>query len=99
MNTNPTGFTASDIRGLYAILNLPDLQTDPASRIALARELCAGGTRLFQLRAKNSPAEDILSLAAELLGILRPAGACLILNDRLDLALAAGADGVHGSVR
>ena len=95
MKTDASASTARDIRGLYAILNLPGPQTDPASRIALARELCAGGTRLFQLRAKKSSAEEILSLAAELLEIFRPAGACLILNDRLDLAVAAGADGVH----
>jgi len=83
------------VRGLYAILNLPEAGTDPSSRINLARSLCAGGTQLFQLRAKNSSAEKVLSVAEELLAILRPAGARLILNDRLDLAMAVGADGVH----
>ena len=83
------------VHGLYAILNLPEASTDPGSRVRLARSLCAGGTRLFQLRAKNSPAEKILSVAEELLAVLRPAGARLILNDRLDLAMAVGADGVH----
>jgi len=34
-------------------------------------------------------------VAEELLAILQPAGARLIINDRLDLAMAAGADGVH----
>lgn len=83
------------VHGLYAILNLPEAGTDPSSRINLARSLCAGGTRLFQLRAKNSSAEKILSVAEELLAVLRPAGARLILNDRVDLAMAVGADGVH----
>ena len=83
------------VHGLYAILNLPEAGTDPSSRINLARSLCAGGTRLFQLRAKNSSAEKILSVAEELLTVLRPAGARLILNDRVDLAMAVGADGVH----
>jgi thiamine-phosphate pyrophosphorylase len=84
-----------DVRGLYAILNLAKAGADPAPQLALAHALVAGGTRIFQLRAKHSTAEQTLSVAHELLEILRPFGARLVLNDRVDIAIAAGADGVH----
>ena len=85
----------ADICGLYAILNLAGTVADSAPQLALAHALVAGGARIFQLRAKHSSAEQTLSVARELLEILRPSGARLVLNDRVDLALAAGADGVH----
>ncbi len=55
----------------------------------------AGGVSVVQLREKDTSTLDFLLLARRLLNILRPAGVPLIINDRLDVALAAGADGVH----
>jgi len=59
-----------------------------------ALDLCAGGATLMQLREKDAAAKEILRLARELRRIL-PAPVKLIVNDRAELAIAAGADGVH----
>lgn len=54
-----------------------------------------GGVTLVQLRLKNRSDRDILDTASSILGICRDRKIPLILNDRIDLALAIGADGVH----
>jgi thiamine-phosphate pyrophosphorylase len=54
-----------------------------------------GGVTLVQLRDKDVPARETLALGRALLERLRPLGVPLIVNDRVDLALAMGADGVH----
>ncbi len=53
------------------------------------------GALAIQLRDKTAPASALLTTARALLDVTRPRGALLIVNDRLDVALAAGADGVH----
>lgn len=65
--------------------------------VAVARAvLAAGGRRLaLHLRAPAAPAARLFALAAELLESARAAGARVLANDRVDLALAAGLDGVH----
>lgn len=55
----------------------------------------AGGLSLVQLREKTGEARDILGLALGLRELTERHGALLILNDRVDLALACRADGVH----
>jgi thiamine-phosphate pyrophosphorylase len=55
----------------------------------------AGGARMFQLRDKSSPSGRLLPLAEQLRARCRDAGAVFIVNDRVDLAVAVGADGVH----
>jgi len=55
----------------------------------------AGGCRLVQLREKEWPSGRLLPMAERLRDRCRAAGATFIVNDRLDLALALGADGVH----
>src|SRR3954447_15490438 len=54
-----------------------------------------GGVDLVQLRAKDAGDEEILAAAAEARRLCAAAGALLLVNDRPDLAVAAGADGVH----
>jgi len=54
----------------------------------------AGGANLVQLREKDLPAGDLLPLA-QCLRQITAGRALLLVNDRLDVALAAGADGVH----
>lgn len=54
-----------------------------------------GGGRLIQLREKSMPLAELLPLAERLAGRCHAAGALFIVNDRADLALAAGADGLH----
>jgi len=55
----------------------------------------AGGSRLIQLREKEWPSGRVLPLAERLRARCQAAGATFIVNDRVDLAVAAGADGVH----
>jgi len=63
--------------------------------VAQARAACAGGAAVVQLRAKRAPDRQVLAWAAEIRGLCRAAGAAFVVNDRFDLALLAGADGVH----
>lgn len=56
---------------------------------------CEGGARWFQLREKDLPAGRFLELAGELRAVTAEMGARLIINDRADVALAVGADGLH----
>lgn len=55
----------------------------------------AAGAPAIQLRDKNATARALLEQATRLLRLTRRHRALLFLNDRLDVALAAGADGVH----
>lgn len=55
----------------------------------------AAGVRLVQLREKDLNSRSLIKLALEFRRETTAAGALLIINDRLDIALAAGADGVH----
>jgi thiamine-phosphate pyrophosphorylase len=80
---------------LYPILDASRIGGGTLEQVTdFARELIAGGATLLQLRDKNSSSRELLRLARELRRIL-PSTVSLILNDRADLALAAGADGVH----
>jgi len=54
-----------------------------------------GGVDVFQLRDKQASDEEILESGEEARALCAAAGAVFILNDRPDLAVAAGADGVH----
>lgn len=62
---------------------------------AILDEALAGGCRMIQLREKEWPAGRLLPLAERLRERCRRAGATFIVNDRVDLALAVDADGVH----
>src|SRR6185503_18359592 len=55
----------------------------------------ARGAVAVSLREKDLDARALLALARELRAVTRDAGAALFVNDRIDVALAAGADGVH----
>ena len=54
-----------------------------------------GGVRLVQLREKSMATRDLVGLARRLRRMTAEAGALLVVNDRIDVALAVGADGVH----
>lgn len=54
-----------------------------------------GGARLVQFREKEWSPRQCLPLLEELRGRARSAGVSFVVNDRLDLALAVGADGLH----
>ncbi len=58
-------------------------------------QLAAGGARLVQLRDKLASPRDFYESAVEAIAAARRLGVRIIINDRLDIAVAAGADGVH----
>jgi thiamine-phosphate pyrophosphorylase len=62
---------------------------------ALLGEALAGGVDMVQLRDKDASDEQLLAAAAGARALCDEHGALLWLNDRPDLAVAAGADGVH----
>ena len=61
----------------------------------LARAYLDGGARLVQLRASGVDAATQLGWCQQIVRLAAPLGARVIVNDRCDLALMAGADGVH----
>ena len=74
--------------------------TDPAlslgrSHADVAALAVAGGADVIQLRDKFATGRDLLAAAEAIRTITASAGALFIVNDRLDIALASGADGVH----
>lgn len=63
--------------------------------VAIIREAATGGATLIQLRGKSLDTRDFLDLAVQASNFLKPRGIPLIINDRADVALASGADGLH----
>lgn len=61
----------------------------------LVEEAVLGGVGAVQLREKTAGTREFVARARRLLRLLRPQGIPLLVNDRVDVALAAGADGVH----
>jgi len=65
------------------------------SHVEVARAALAGGADALQLRDKSATAQNLCWLVSEIQPIARKFGAVLLVNDRVDVALAAGADGAH----
>ena len=63
--------------------------------VEIARAALVGGAEMIQLRDKTGSLRELLPQACAIRLLCRSHGALLIVNDRLDLALAAEADGVH----
>jgi thiamine-phosphate pyrophosphorylase len=61
----------------------------------LARQCAEGGATLIQLRDKRSETRALIDAARAIKKALAPFGVPFVINDRVDVALAAGADGVH----
>jgi thiamine-phosphate pyrophosphorylase len=78
---------------LYAILDPEQTRGRPAERVLAA--LLEAGVSILQLRVKSLPPVDFLELAKQARAVTRAHGCKLIINDRVDIALACGADGVH----
>ena len=65
------------------------------SAVEAARSLVGAGARLLQVRGKDLSGRDLLALVVEVVAVAHAGGALVIVNDRPDVALAGGADGVH----
>lgn len=79
------------MRGFYAIVD-PSLCADP---VVITQEILYGGCAALQLRAKALTDRDTLALARRLLALCKARGVPLFINDRVDIARASGAHGVH----
>lgn len=65
------------------------------SLLEVVKEAVAGGVTIVQLREKEASTREFVELALAVKKILKPAKVPLIINDRIDVALAVNADGVH----
>lgn len=84
------------MRSRYSLYVVTDeVVSDGRSHLACARAAVAGGADVVQLREKARPAGEILAIAAEIRDVTVGSDTLFIVNDRLDIALAARADGVH----
>ena len=82
--------------GYYAILDCPAWNgADPERVMDRARRMLAARPCMLQIRAKGASAQALAALARAVLPLARDAGIPLCVNDRLDVALAVGADAVH----
>jgi thiamine-phosphate pyrophosphorylase len=77
------------------IYPLTDIALSGLSHAEQVERLCDGGATLIQLREKNLPTLEFYGQARAALTVARQRGARVIVNDRVDIALALGADGVH----
>lgn len=80
------------MHGFYGVVDSPDSER---SAVELALRLVSGGACAIQLRAKRASTRELLALARVLRTALPRGQVPFIVNDRLDVALAAEADGVH----
>lgn len=78
---------------LYGICDLGYL--DPGVALSVSRQLLEGGVDVLQLRAKDYAAGDLVGLARELKQLCDDFQTPFIVNDHLELALEAGAQGLH----
>src|SRR5215210_9060323 len=74
---------------------ITDRRLSGLSHAEQVARLCEGGARLVQLREKYLSPREFYGEAEEALRVARFFGARLVVNDRADVALALGADGVH----
>jgi len=79
--------------GLYLVTS--QALSEGRSTLDIVRQALVAGVTLIQLREKDLPLHDYLELAHAVRALTKPYGCLLIINDRIDVALAADADGVH----
>jgi thiamine-phosphate pyrophosphorylase len=79
--------------GVYLVTE--ESQSAGRTSEAIAEAALAAGIRAIQIREKDGTARRALEIALAIREMTRGYGALLIVNDRIDLALAVGADGVH----
>ncbi len=83
----------ADLR-LYLVADVDITPRDGISS-SLVEEAVRGGVTMVQLRAKGLETREFLELATRMASVLKRRAIPLIINDRVDIALACGADGVH----
>jgi thiamine-phosphate diphosphorylase len=74
---------------------ITDTRLSRLSHAGQVERFAAGGATLIQLREKRAAPRDFYEAAVEAMRVARSLGVRIIINDRVDIALAVGADGVH----
>jgi thiamine-phosphate pyrophosphorylase len=83
------------MNGLYPIVDVDSLKALKLDVLEFARQVLSANPQWVQLRAKHLSARETLELLRQLLALCEGSGAALFANDRPDLALLAGCEGVH----
>ncbi len=81
------------MRGLYFVTDRTLCGRRPLADVVL--QAIRGGAACVQLREKNAATRDFVEEARQIKELMAPFRVPLIVNDRLDVALAIGADGIH----
>ena len=79
----------------HLLTDFPVLDEAALVRLLAVLGSGAGVVDAVQVRAKQASDREVVAWTRELVALARPRGTRVIVNDRLDVALAAGADGVH----
>ena len=80
---------------LYAIVDGGSASRAGRTPVDLARAYLDGGARFLQLRAPGIDTGTLVEWTREIVDLAAPRGARVVVNDRCDVALMSGADGVH----
>jgi hydroxymethylpyrimidine kinase/phosphomethylpyrimidine kinase/thiamine-phosphate diphosphorylase len=84
---------SAELSGIYVVT---DSDLFPGrGHVEIARAALAGGARIIQLRDKRTPTPELVDVALEIRALTSQAQALFFVNDRVDIAVAASADGVH----
>ena len=65
------------------------------SHVEQVEAFARGGARWVQVRDKRAAGRELYEIVVAALAVARPLGVKIVVNDRVDIALAAGADGAH----
>lgn len=88
--------TTANLRDRLRLIVITDADiAKPRTVLDVVQAAVSAGAPSIQLRDKTAPARELAATGRALLPLTRAAGALLFINDRLDVALAIGADGVH----
>ena len=79
---------------LYLITNRQAFSSSQI-QLEIIAEAAQAGCQLIQIREKDLSAQELFEFTCSVIEVARPHGAKVLVNDRLDVALAANADGVH----
>ena len=92
MNTKPSmqQFRTTDLYGITS-----DTHSLGRSNLEVARQMIAAGIKIIQYREKDKQAREMYEECIAIRNLTRQADVMFIVNDRIDLALAVKADGVH----
>lgn len=81
-----------NLKGLYFIT---DRKLSKKSVEKTVQDAIAGGTKVIQYREKEQPTRQMLRVAENIRDMTRESDVIFLINDRIDIALAVDADGVH----